>query len=190
MGPEATATLSPEEAQALLRRVARGDRQAFGALYEGFHRPVFRYLFRLVRDQEMAEGLLNDVMFEVWKGAGRFEGRSKPSTWILGIARHLALNALRRQRPATVEADEAVLRDDRLPPLRAAELAQLRGSLRRALARLSPEHRSVVELTYAHGLSCQEIAEVMDCPVNTVKTRMFYARQRLREVLQAMGVEP
>jgi len=133
--------------------------------------------------------VLNDVMLAVWKGAASFDGRSRPSTWIFGIAYHKALKALARrpeeqededgERPEPVDAEE---------PEQLAARRELAGVLGRALGALPPEQRAVVELTYYYGLAYQEIAEIVGCPVNTVKTRMFHARRRLRELLPGLGI--
>jgi RNA polymerase sigma factor (sigma-70 family) len=179
-----------EDELSLLRRVAVRDRRAFETLYGIYYRRLFAYLFKLIRRGEVVEEVLNDVMFAVWTGAGRFDGRSRPSTWIFGIAYHKALKALARRPAAEVDGDvengpEPVDRDE---PESLAARRELAGVLGRALGSLSPEQRAVVELTYYYGLAYPEIAEIVGCPVNTVKTRMFHARRRLKEVLPGMGV--
>jgi RNA polymerase sigma-70 factor (ECF subfamily) len=123
-------------------------------------------------------------MFEVWKGASRFKGASRVSTWIFGIARHKALSAMRRSSPLTVEVEDALklpdsaeLQDDML------STRDTRDAVLKALSRLTDQHREVMDLTFYQGFSCNEIADILQCPVNTVKTRMFYARKQLREIL-------
>lgn len=175
----------------LLARIAAGDRGAFEELYRRYRQRVFVYLLRVVGDVGAAEELANDVLVEVWHCAGTFRGQSRPSTWIFGIAHHKAVNALRRRR-APVE-DAGALAD--VPdPGESADAAAIRHNLRErvraALRALSPAHREVMELTFNEGFSCQEIAEIMGCPVNTVKTRMFHARRALRELLLAQGITP
>ena len=178
----------------LLRRVAGADRRAFETLYQRYHNPLFAYIFRLTRRAELVEEVLNDVMLAVWTGAPRFAGRSRPSTWIFGIGHHQTMKALRRLRtPAADAAREGG--DGGWPepvalegPERLLGRRELNSTLGRALATLSPEQRAVVELTYFHEFSYQEIAEVLDCPVNTVKTRMVHARRRLRDLLPALGI--
>jgi RNA polymerase sigma factor (sigma-70 family) len=174
----------------LLRRVAAKDRRAFETLYNLYYRRIFGYLLKLTRRAELVEEVLNDVMLAIWKGAGTFDGRSRPSTWIFGIAYHKALKALSRRsqevaedleegRPEPVDAEE---------PESLAVRREVAGVLGRAIGALSPEQRAVVELTYYYGLAYQEIAEIVGCPVNTVKTRMFHARRRLKELLPGLGV--
>jgi RNA polymerase sigma factor (sigma-70 family) len=134
------------------------------------------------------EEVLNDVMLAIWKGAASFDGRSRPSTWIFGIAYHKALKALARQPR---EADEETERPEPVDweePESLAVRRELATVLGRALGALSPDQRAVVELTYYYGLAYQEISEIVGCPVNTVKTRMFHARRRLKELLPGLGV--
>jgi RNA polymerase sigma-70 factor (ECF subfamily) len=175
----------------LLRRVGARDRKAFEALYHLYYRRLFSYLLKMMRRADLVEEVLNDVMLAIWKGAPGFDGRSRPSTWIFGIAYHKALKALARRAPMAQPADreqeppEPVDRDEPESLLARRELA---GVLGQALRALPAEQRTVVELTYYYGLPYQEIAEIMGCPVNTVKTRMFHARRRLKEMLPEMGV--
>jgi RNA polymerase sigma-70 factor (ECF subfamily) len=190
----------PDEEFSLLRRVADADRKAFETLYHLYYRRLFAYLFKLTRRGDLVEEVLNDVMFAVWTSAARFDGRSRPSTWIFGIAYHKALKALARQATATGgsggrgtrgeedggrEAEEPATEEGPESLISRREVASTLG---KALGTLSPEHRAVVELTYYYELSYGEIAEIVGCPVNTVKTRMFHARRRLRELLPALGL--
>ncbi|MCC7273669.1 MAG: sigma-70 family RNA polymerase sigma factor [Alphaproteobacteria bacterium] len=174
----------------LLTRAGRGDRAAFKALYERFQRPLFGFLLRMVKDQAMANELLNDVMLDVWRSASSFEGRSSAGSWIFGIAHNKAISLLRRRREDQMPEDAAEsLVDDAATPAETAEQADLGRVMRRLLDKLSPEHRAVLQLTYYQDMSVQEIAVSLDCPVNTVKTRMFYGRQRMRELLSAAGIQ-
>lgn len=185
-----------EDDLSLLRRVAARDRKAFEALYALYYRRLFAYLLKLTRRAELVEEIVNDVMFAVWTGAARFDGRSRPSTWIFGIAFHKAMKALARQEPRHAGEPDRHLRRTAEPMAEGAEdepealltRRELAGTLGRALGALSPEQRAVVELTYYYEMSYPEIAQVMGCPVNTVKTRMFHARRRLRELLPGLGV--
>jgi RNA polymerase sigma factor (sigma-70 family) len=180
---------------ALLHRIAEKDRGAFEELYTIYYRRLFSYLFKLTRRAELVEEVLNDVMLVIWKKAASFDGRSRPSTWIFGIAYHKAMKALAQRRKGELppasnddgerEPREAVDQDEPESLLARRELATTLG---RALLAISAEQRAVVELTYYYGLSYQEIAEVVGCPVNTVKTRMFHARRRLKDLLPEMGV--
>lgn len=189
MSRDSTAT---DQDQALVARIAAGDRQAFELLFNEYGERVFRYAHRLISDVTKAEEVTNDVMLEVWKTAARFEGRSKVSTWILGIARHLALNAVRRKTLDTVEMDDApeIADQDLTSGALEHDRDVLKESLTDALGRLSTDHRDVIELTYFHGLTYPEIAEVVGCPENTVKTRMFHARKQLQGFLRSAGLDP
>ncbi len=175
---------------ALVTRIAEGDKVAFRTLFDAYGERVFRYTYRMVNDRSLAEEVTNDVMLEVWKGAHKFEGRSKASTWVLGIARHLALNAIRGKRLITVDLDTTPgIADSRQTDAVARDRDTVRQKLRDALARLSADHREVVELTFFHGYSYQEVAEVTGCPENTVKTRMFHAKKQLCAALKRAGLD-
>ncbi|HET9694132.1 MAG TPA: sigma-70 family RNA polymerase sigma factor [Steroidobacteraceae bacterium] len=169
--------------QALLRRVAGGDREAFRELYVGYHLRLARFLTRLTRRFDVAEEIINDTLWVVWRKAPEFRGGSKVSTWIMGIAYRRALKTLRRlnlgsQVPLGDESAATVERDAAHD-----ETGDLRDWLDQALIQLPADQRLVIELTYYQGLSCAEVAQVTDCPVNTVKTRMFHARRKLRLLL-------
>jgi RNA polymerase sigma-70 factor, ECF subfamily len=174
-----------DEEASMLARAAVGDRDAFRRLYCIYHRRLHRFLSRLTGDRELSEEVINDTMLIVWQQAGQFRGESLASTWILGIAYKRALKALERRRnlgahtavlAAAAVVDHVVL--DRL-----SQSAERDDWVDVALAQLSAEHRMVIELVYFLGLSCEEVSKVVECPVGTVKTRMFYARERLRESL-------
>ncbi len=159
-------------------------------LYARHHVRVFRFVLRLVRDETTAEDVISEVFFDVWRQAGRFEGRSSVSTWMLAIARFKALSALRR--PTDEEFDEAgaaAVEDAADDPEISLEKKDKGASIRKCLAGLSPQHREIIDLIYYHEKSVLEVAEIVGIPENTVKTRMFYARKRLAELLKAQGIE-
>jgi RNA polymerase sigma-70 factor, ECF subfamily len=181
----------PELEGLWIQQIARGDRTAFERLYRAYQRPLFRYFLHFVHAIELAEELTNDVMIEVWKSAGRFKGRSKPSVWLFGIAYHKAMDALRRRRPPVVELHavaETIAADARHAPEATAVRESVRSDVAAALATLSAEHRAVLVLTFNHGYAYNEIAQIVGCPVNTVKTRMFYAKKQLKETLERRGL--
>ena len=172
-----------------IQQIAAGDRDAFEKLYGEYQRRLFRYFLRLVSTTEVAEELTNDVLVEVWKKAGDFRGLSKVSTWIFGIAHYKAMNQYRGKKPATLDIEAAANEaDPGATPEESAAQVNLKEKIKRALHLLSPEHREVMELTFTNGLSYQEISDIMQCPVNTVKTRMFYAKKQLQEILEKMGI--
>jgi len=175
-----------EHERELIFKVGRGDRDAFRELYVHYHRRLARFLTRLTRRREDAEEIINDTLWIVWQRAAEFRGASQVSTWIMGIAYRRALNMFRRaathERVIALESTQAEVVD----PGQATENRQL---LNHALARLPLEQRLVLELTYYLDHSCEEVAEIMECPVNTVKTRMFNARRKLRAMLAEHGAE-
>jgi RNA polymerase sigma-70 factor (ECF subfamily) len=178
-----------EPDQCLMLRVAQQDRSAFEALYGRYAARIGAYLMRLLRDRGLAEECFDDVMLVVWQKADRFETGKRVSAWLLGIAHRKALKALEKQRrrldlPApAADASAAEIASDggehELSLLGRDRLARLAN----AVAALSPEQRAVIELTFVEHCSYAEIAEITGVPVNTVKTRMFHARKRLRESL-------
>lgn len=167
---------------ALLARVRRGDREAFCELYQRYHPRLYGYLRRWLSDPGTVEEVLDDVMLVVWKDARKFRGDAAVSSWIFGIAYRKAMTAMRTERRYQAPLDRSANAD-----AVAAVSSQHDELIPVALMRLSPDHRQVVELTYFSGFSYQEIAEIMGCPVNTVKTRMFHARRRLRVLLPALA---
>lgn len=172
---------------ALLGAIRQGRRAEFDTLYRLYHPRLSRFLAHMLRQGDVLEEVLNDTMLVVWQRADSFDGRSKLSTWIFGIAYRKALKALSRQ-DLPVDGDEAEEAVDTAPgPEQYLSQGQLRGRLRGAMAELSPDHRAVVELCYFHDMAYGEIAEVVGCPPETVKTRMFYARKRLRLLLDDLA---
>lgn len=171
-----------EAERELLRRIAEGDRDAFRDLYLRYHRRLARFLVRVTRGREDAEEIINDTLWIVWKQARQFRNDSRVSTWILGIAYRQGLKCIRRAaahaRMLSREQNSAVDEDYR--PL---DDSLDRASLEQALSQLPSEQRMVLEFAYYMELSCEEIGEIMNCPVNTVKTRMFHARRKLRVLL-------
>ena len=174
----------------LLQRIAGGDKEAFTELYQRLQRPLFGFLVKLVREREMAEEVLNETLLDVWRQAGRFEGKSSVSTWVYSIAHHKAVSRLRRIREHPLDEAAAEKIEDTAPTadMRVEENDTAR-LLKGMLDKLSFDHREVIQLAYYQEFSVQQIAEVLDLPENTVKTRMFYARQRLKALLDAAGVE-
>lgn len=176
--------------------MAQGDEAAFRSLYDLFYHDLLRYLLRITRRLDLAEEGVNDVMLVVWRKAATFRGDSKVSTWILGIATRRAFKLTKRSQrwlhrfiPTEPQALEKA--PDPRPPAGSEE--ELYDWLDAGFAQLSPGHRAVVELTYVMGYSYREIAAILGCPVNTVKTRMFNARRKLRKILPPLagaGAQP
>src|SRR3954453_12007978 len=164
----------------LVERIAAGDKLAMQVLFARHRTNVYRWLFRFVGNETVAEDLLSDVFFDVWQQAGRFEGRSAVTTWLLSIARFKALSARRRRTDApldeTIETTVADSADNAEIVLEQKHQAEV---LRGALTKLSREHREIIDLVYYHENSVEDCALILNIPVATVKTRMFYARKKL-----------
>ena len=174
----------------LIGRIAGGDRLAMQALYARHHVKVFRFVLRLVRNEASAQDLISEVFLDVWRQAARFEGRSAVSTWILAIARFKALSSVRRRKEAQLDEEEAEgIEDEADTPEVALQKKDTGEVLRQCLAKLSPDHREIIDLVYYHEKSVEEVAEIVDIPENTVKTRMFYARKKLSELLKTAGID-
>jgi RNA polymerase sigma-70 factor (ECF subfamily) len=175
----------------LIRRIANADQLAMRMLFARHRAAIYRWLVRLAGEEALAEDLLSDVFLDVWRKARSFEGRSSVSTWLLAIARHKALSARRRtQAERAVELDDEVASTMAEPadnPELLLEKKDREDLLRRSLARLSPEHGEVIDLTYYHGKSIKEIAEIVGINEATVKSRTFYARKRLAQLVAAAG---
>lgn len=179
-----------DDDRTLLRRVAAQDRQAFETLYYRYARRLAGYLTRYTRRPELVEEVLDDVMLIVWQNAARFNDTSRVSTWIFGIASRRAMKALAltANRPLTMPPTPPEEQSHQEDPADIVTRQEFGATLASALATLSPEQRAVVELTFYHEYSYQEIASITDCPVNTVKTRLFHARQRLAHFFTDWGV--
>lgn len=175
--------------RALLQRIAAADREAFRQLYYKYYSRLGRFLSRVIRNHDDAEEVIQDTLMTVWQHANDFRGTARVSTWIFGIAYRRALNSLRKSAARSrvlvpeLEGLEQAVED----VSRETEERQL---LNIGLSSLAPEQRLVVVLAYGIGHSCEEIAAIADCPVNTVKTRMYYARRKLRDVISASAMPP
>lgn len=166
----------------LMARVALEDVRAFETMYRRYYPRLARFLRGMLRQPALVDEVLDDTMLVAWRKAHTWDAASQLSTWLFAIAYRQALKAVRRDSPAREFEDEPVAPASAEPDGE-LEQHQLQRRLAGALGELTPEHRAVVELTYYQGYSCREIADIVGCPVATVKTRMFYARQRLRGLL-------
>jgi RNA polymerase sigma-70 factor (ECF subfamily) len=174
-------SLSSSEAE-LLARIAKGDRDAFERLYRAYLPRLTRFLQQLTRRQQAVEEAINDTMLVVWRKADRYSSESKVSTWIFAIAYRRGLKLLKRfDEPVADDSTCSQPGEDN--PETGVMQRELRAVLGAAMAHVSAEQRAVIELTYYQGCGYREIAEIMGCPVDTVKTRMFHARRRLRLLL-------
>lgn len=193
--PAAAAAARPSSAETtpdarLVALIVKGNKDAMRILFARHHVRVFRFLLRIVNNEDTAQDLLNEVFIEVWRGAARFEGRSQVTTWILGIARFKGLTSLRR-RPFDSLDDEAAdaIEAPGDDPEVAMQKADRSAILQACLRQLSSAHRQVIDLVYYHEQSIEEIAHIIGVPQNTVKTRVFHARKRMAELIAARGIE-
>jgi RNA polymerase sigma-70 factor (ECF subfamily) len=176
--------------EALVLSIATGDKHALQILYGRHNVRVFRFVLRFLNDESAAEDLVSEVFFDVWRQASRFEARSQVSTWLLAIARNKALSALRRR--STEELDDEVaefIEDPADNPEVTMQKKQRSSVLAECLTQLSAAHREIIDLVYYHEKSIDEVAEIIGVPQNTVKTRMFYARKRIAELMNGKGLD-
>ncbi len=189
---EMTARESPERCEvterALLAAVANGEQEALVALYTRYQRPLFVYLLRLLRDEGLAEEVLQDVIVALWQGAGSFAGLSRVSTWVFGIAHRQAVQAARRRHLPLVSPDDCPeAQDEEQDAERVIFTLALQEDLEAALERLSPIHREALELALSQGFSYEEIAMITAVPVGTVKSRVNQARRLMQQTLIERG---
>lgn len=180
--------LSNDEIFALLGRVGRGDEAAMSTLYKSFSRKIYAYVLYRMKDPQGAEEVVVDTMYEVWRHPDRFGGSSKFSTWLIGIARHKMLSALRGRGPQHEDVDEMgeQLASDDPGAFDVLAERQRREGVQHCMGKLSDEHRECLHLVFYEGMSVGEIAAVQECPENTVKTRLFYARQKIKNCLRLL----
>lgn len=174
--------------QQLIESVAHGDEIAFGELYSRYKLSLYHYLLRLLNDQSSAEDILQEVFVAVWKGSGQFRARSTVKTWLFRIAHNQAISWHRRQKTVTDHRGEMNLASVEVDPETDLLKSWRSDQLREALSKLSPTHRAVVELSFVQGLTYNEIAQILDCPVGTIKSRMSYALRLLDGVLKRHGI--
>jgi len=168
----------------LLKRIAGGEESALRSFYQAYEQRVFAFALKRLNDHFEAADVLNDVMMQVWRSAERFEGRSKVSTWVLGIANHKILDKLRqRKRVEHDELDPQLEDENEISASRVIEASEDMDNLAICMDKLSDNHRQVIHLTFFEELSYPDIAQVLDCPQGTIKTRIFHARKQLKQCL-------
>jgi RNA polymerase sigma-70 factor, ECF subfamily len=167
----------------LIRRLQAGDDDAVRDLYTRSGQCLYTYALRLTNDPATAEDVTQNTLIIAWRSAHSFRGEGRLIAWLLGIVHHTAMNSIRNTSYYVERATEETVRDDQPSPEEQAQGQETKRWVREGLQTLSPEHRAVLELVFYQGLSLNEVAEVLDCPVGTVKSRLSYARQHLRGVL-------
>lgn len=176
--------------EALIRMIAEGDRSAMLLLYTRYRVRVYHFVLRIIRDRALAEDVVSEVFLDVWRHAGRFQGKSRVSTWLLAIGRNKALGAIKRRPLEVLDEGTALAIVDPSPDPEVATHDRSRGAvIRGCLEQLSAAQREVMDLVYYHEKSVDEVAHIVGVPPATVKTRMFYARSRMAELLKQAGVE-
>ncbi|MDD1530493.1 MULTISPECIES: sigma-70 family RNA polymerase sigma factor [Bradyrhizobium] len=174
----------------LLESIADGNRTAMHILYCRHNVRVYRFILRIVRDATAAEDLVSQVFLDVWRTAGQFQGRSQVSTWLLSIARFKALTAMRQRRFEDIDQEDVrQIPDGNDTPETSLDRSDTSAILRACVQKLSPAHREIINLIYYHEKSVEEVGQIIGIPQSTVKTRMFYARKQLAELLKGCGVE-
>jgi RNA polymerase sigma-70 factor (ECF subfamily) len=188
--PRSDGAMEPADIVQLLERIARRDESAFKQLYKAFSRKLYAYALRQLSDPASAEEIVSDTFHEVWVNPTRFRGESQFSTWLIGIARYKTLMRLRsgRAEPPREDVEDLaeVLPSDQAGPFELMAGRQREHNVRHCMERLNHEHRECVHLVFFEGMSLSEVAQVQGCPEGTVKTRMFHARQKLRNCLSLM----
>jgi RNA polymerase sigma-70 factor, ECF subfamily len=184
------ASLEKISDEALIRLIAAGDEHALEILYARYNVRVYRFILRLTRNVYLAEDLVSEVFFDVWRQAAKFEGKSQVSTWLLAIARYKAVAALRCRPNEYLDSDAAAaIADPSDDPETLAHNTGRNAIIRNCLAQLSSLHREVIDLVYYHEKSVEEVARIVGVPASTVKTRMFYARSQIARLLKEARVD-
>jgi RNA polymerase sigma-70 factor (ECF subfamily) len=185
-----TAMAAERTDEELVQSIAGGDKFAMQILFIRHRDRINRFILRFTRDEGLAEDALSEVFLDVWRKAGSFEGECQVATWLLAIARNKTLALLRQRRFGALDEIEAgSIEDPADNPESALDKKSHSTLLQKCLKVLSPNHRQIIDLVYYQSKSIQEAAEIVGIPLNTVKTRMFYARNRLGKVLKQAGVE-
>jgi RNA polymerase sigma-70 factor (ECF subfamily) len=171
----------------MLKMIAKGDQQALAELYHRYESRVFRFLKSKLPDTIDAADIVNEVFMEVWKKAASFQQRSKVSTWLFSMAYFKAVDHLRKYQPEQLSDEHTAQLEDETPTALATLLSQQTAKqVHHCIETLKPDHQSVMQLTFFEELSYREIAEIMQCPENTIKTRMFHAKQAMKKCLHRL----
>ena len=187
--PRLRAPIQDSSDEALIALIADGDKRAMQVLYARHNVRVYRFILRLTSNQSLAEDLVSEVFLDVWRQAEGFESKSQVSTWLLAIARYKSLSALRRRTDEHLDDHMAATIEDTADNPETVVGTKDRNSIvQKCLGRLSPAHREVIDLVYNHEKSVEEVAKIVGVPAATVKTRMFYARSKMADLLKDAGV--
>ena len=175
----------------LLDLIANNNQQAFSVLYKRYDPVLLKFCTRMLNgDVSLAADIVDEALFEVWKVASKFAGKSKPSTWIHSIARNKLVDYLRKNSDSKIDKELLRISMDVSSPSAEDKLMgrQQQRSVVRHMDKLSPDHKEVLLLAYFKELSVKEMAVTLNISENTVKTRLFYARQRFKKILSRAGL--
>jgi RNA polymerase sigma-70 factor (ECF subfamily) len=187
--PHLRAPVQNSSDETLISLIADGDKRAMQVLYARHNVKVYRFIVRLTGNQSLAEDLVSEVFLDVWRQAEGFEAKSQVSTWLLAIARYKALSALRRRTDEHLDDQMAASIEDTADnPEMVVGTKDRNTIVQKCLTQLSPAHREVIDLVYYHEKSVDEVARIVGVPPATVKTRMFYARNKMADLLKQAGV--
>jgi RNA polymerase sigma-70 factor (ECF subfamily) len=187
--PRVRAAVQQTSDEALIRLIADGDKRAMQVLYARHNVRVYRFVIRLTGNVSLAEDLVSEVFLDVWRQADGFEAKCQVSTWLLAIARYKALSALRRRSDEQLDdVMAAAIEDPADDPETIVSNKDRSAVVHKCLSQLSPAHREVIDLVYYHEKSVDEVAQIVGVPSATVKTRMFYARNKMADLLKQAGM--
>ncbi|MDT7041698.1 RNA polymerase sigma factor [Candidatus Nitronereus thalassa] len=175
---------TPDDYRTLIRQMAQGQETALVEFYRIFEQKIYAFAKIRLNDSQEASDLLHEVMWEVWRSAGRFEGRSSVSTWVFGIAHHKVIDRIRqanKHKTETLEGIHATESEEDLEALLTQK--QMGEHIRWCIEMLSDDQRQVVHLAFYEGLPYREISKIVDSPEGTVKARMFHAKQALKRCM-------
>ena len=175
--------------EVLLESIANNGKAAMHVFYARHNAQIYKFILRIVRDTTVAEDIVSEVFLDAWRNANQFEGRSQVSTWLHAIARFKALTALNRRRHEDIEQNNVrEIAEEADAPEMSLDRNQTNAILRNRVAQLSPVHREIIDLFYYHEKSVEEVGEMIGIPQSMVKTRMFYARKQLVDLVTDAGI--
>jgi RNA polymerase sigma-70 factor (ECF subfamily) len=178
-------TEADEKDRQLLKGIVAGDQSAMRDFYNAHESRIYAYATNKLNDTHAAADIVNEVMIAVWKGADKYQGKSKVRSWLLRIAHYKVVDVYRKNgRAEMTELDEALPDEENVSTLEIVGALENRKYINECLERLSDSHREVIHLSFFEDMAYADVATIMGCPEGTVKTRMFHARQLLKRCLQ------
>lgn len=172
-----------KDIESLLEDVGRGDREAFDHLYRALEKPVYRFILLKLNDPFRSADILHDVFLDVWRNAGKFQGRSTARTWVFAIAYRKVVDVYRRESRTVVTDEVPETEDGRMSAEMSMIASQQDEAVRACLGTLKADHRTAIELIFFEDMNYADAAEVIGVPEGTVKSRVYHARQLLARCL-------